>query len=304
MRDGYCVKNLFIQYSIRTTQYAIRIMREQILKDSSKYIEQFKGKIFVIKYGGSMLDDKVLSDSVLDDIVSFHNNGIRIVFVHGGGAAINRLMQQKGKEPRFVDGLRITDRETAEIVDDALTSVNKGFVERISSRGVLAEPIVSSRSFTIKAKKKADTISENFLGDIDSIVTSHIDDLLSKKAIPVVSPVGQGSDNKPYNINADIAAAEIASALSAEKLILLTNVKGVMRDKDDEASLISHISEEGVLDLISKAVIEGGMIPKVRAGIQALDKGVKKVHIISGKIPHSLLLEVFTNEGIGTEIVR
>jgi len=279
-------------------------MREQILKDSAKYIEQFKGKIFVIKYGGSMLDDKLLSDSVLDDIVSFYNNGIKIVFVHGGGAAISALMQTRGKEPRFVDGLRITDRETAEIVDDALTSVNKNFVERINSRGVPAESIVSSKSLTIKARRKANTISENFLGDVDSIVTGYIDQALLDKAIPVVSPVGYGIDKKPYNINADVAAAEIASAISAEKLILLTNVKGVMKDKDDEGSLISHINEEDTFDLIKNHVIEGGMIPKVRAGIQALDKGVKKVHIISGKILHSLLLEVFTNEGIGTEIVR
>jgi len=279
-------------------------MREQILKDSAKYIEQFKGKIFVIKYGGSMLDDKLLSDSVLDDIVSFYNNGIKIVFVHGGGAAISALMQKRGKEPRFVDGLRMTDRETAEIVDDALTSVNKNFVERINSRGVSAESIVSSKSLTIKARRKANTISENFLGDVDSIVTGYIDQALLDKAIPVVSPVGYGIDKKPYNINADVAAAEIASAISAEKLILLTNVKGVMKDKDDEGSLISHINEEDTFDLIKNHVIEGGMIPKVRAGIQALDKGVKKVHIISGKILHSLLLEVFTNEGIGTEIVR
>ena len=279
-------------------------MREQILKDSAKYIEQFKGKIFVIKYGGSMLDDKLLSDSVLDDIVSFYNNGIKIVFVHGGGAAISALMQTRGKEPRFVDGLRITDRETAEIVDDALTSVNKNFVERINFRGVPAESIVSSKSLTIKARKKQDAISENFLGDVDSIVTGYIDQALLDKAIPVVSPVGYGIDKKPYNINADVAAAEIASAISAEKLILLTNVKGVMKDKDDEGSLISHINEEDTFNLIKNHVIEGGMIPKVRAGIQALDKGVKKVHIISGKILHSLLLEVFTNEGIGTEIVR
>ena len=279
-------------------------MREQILKDSAKYIEQFKGKIFVIKYGGSMLDDKLLSDSVLDDIVSFYNNGIKIVFVHGGGAAISALMQKRGKEPRFVDGLRMTDRETAEIVDDALTSVNKNFVERINSRGVPAESIVSSKSLTIKARRKADAISENFLGDVDSIVTGYIDQALLDKAIPVVSPVGYGIDKKPYNINADVAAAEIAPVISAEKLILLTNVKGVMKDKDVEGSLISHINEEDTFDLIKNHVIEGGMIPKVRAGIQALDKGVKKVHIISGKILHSLLLEVFTNEGIGTEIVR
>ncbi len=279
-------------------------MRDQILKDSAKYIERFKGKIFVIKYGGSMLDDKLLSDSVLDDIVSFHNNDIKIVFIHGGGAAISRLMKTRGKEPRFIDGLRITDRETAEIVDDALTSVNESFVARINSRGVPAESIVSSKSLTIKARKKTDTVAENFLGDIDSIITKYIDEALFNKAIPVVSPVGCGSDSKPYNINADVAAAEIASVLSAEKLILLTNVKGVMKDKDDQESLISHINEEDTFDLIKSQVIEGGMIPKVRAGIRALDNGVKKVHIISGKIAHSLLLEVFTNEGIGTEIVR
>ena len=279
-------------------------MREQILKDSSKYIERFKEKIFVIKYGGSMLDDKIFSDSVLDDIVCFHNNGIKVVFVHGGGGAISRLMQQRGKEPRFIDGLRITDRETAEIVDDALTLVNENFVKCLSSRGVLAEQIVSGKSLTIKVKKKLNTVPEDFLGDIDSIATGFIDDLLSKKTIPVVSPVGYGSDNRPYNINADVAAAEIASALLAEKLILLTNVKGVMRDNDDEGSLIPHINEEETLELIKRQVIKRGMIPKVRAGIQALDKGVGKVHIISGKILHSLLLEVFTNEGIGTEIVR
>ena len=279
-------------------------MREQILKDSAKYIDQFKGKIFVIKYGGSMLDDKVLSDSVLDDIVCFHNNEIKIVLIHGGGATISRLMQQRGKEPKFIDGLRITDRETAGIVDDALTSVNNDLVERIRSRGALAQPLVSSRNLTIKARKKQDTVQENFLGDIDSIVTSHIDEALSKKTIPVISPVGRGGDKEPYNINADVAAAETASALSAEKLILLTNIKGVMKNKDDDGSLISHISEEDTLELIKNHIIEGGMIPKVKAGIQALDRGVKKVHIISGKIPHSLLLEVFTNEGTGTEIVR
>ncbi len=279
-------------------------MRERILKDSSKYIEQFKNKLFVVKYGGSMLEDKELSDSVIDDIVCFHKNGIKIALVHGGGAAISRLMKQKGKEPEFADGLRITDEETAAIVDEALTSVNAEFVNRVNSRGVKAKPLISSKDLLIKAKRKESSPPEDFLGDIDSINTAPVRDALEKDFIPVISPVGKGGDNKPYNINADSAASEIASAMRAEKLILLTNVKGVMRDKDDESSLISHITEEKALELIRESVIEGGMIPKVRAGARALDKGVNKVHMISGKILHSLLLEVFTDEGIGTEIVR
>jgi len=279
-------------------------MRKQILKGSSKYIEQFKGKVFVVKLGGSMLDDKGLSDSVLDDIVSFHNKGISIILVHGGGSAINRLMRQKGKEAKFIDGLRITDEETAAIVDDALTSVNTELVDRINSRGVTAKPLVSSKYPVIAAKKRQGSVPEDFLGDIDSIDTSYISEALGRKGLPVISPVGQGKDKKPYNINADVAASEIASAIPAEKLILLTNVKGVMRSKDDESSLIPHIAEKEALKLIRENIIEGGMIPKVRAGIKALDRGVKKVHIISGKIPNALLLEVFTDEGIGTEIVR
>lgn len=279
-------------------------MREEILKGSSKYIERFKGKVFVVKFGGSMLDDKALSGSILDDIVSFHNNRINIVLVHGGGGAINRLMQQKGKEARFIDGLRITDEKTAAIVDEALTSVNKGLVERISSKGVKAEALLSSRHPLIIARKRADTREEDFLGDVDSIDTGYIKKALSEKSLPVVSPVGYSRDGKPYNINGDFAASEIASAITAEKLILLTNIKGVMKDKDDESSLISHIDEKEALRLIKENIIEGGMIPKVRAGIRAVERGVSKVHIISGKIPHALLLEVFTDEGIGTEIVR
>jgi acetylglutamate kinase len=279
-------------------------MREHILDAASRYIEEFKGKVFVIKYGGSMLDDQALSDSVLDDIVSLHEKGIDVVFVHGGGSRINALMKQRGKEPVFVHGLRITDAETAGIVDEALSQVNADLVSRISKRGPRARGLLSRQRRIIFAKKRPSTVTGDFLGDVQGIDTDSIKDVLRGNEIPVISPVGMGSDNKPYNINADIAAAEIAAALRSEKLILLTDVKGVMRDKDDEASLIPHIDEEKALGFIDKGIISAGMIPKVKAGTSALDRGVKKAHIISGMILHSILLEVFTDQGIGTEIVR
>jgi acetylglutamate kinase len=279
-------------------------MRERILESASKYIEKFKGKAFVVKYGGSMLDDKALSDSILDDIVSFHEKGMHIAVVHGGGSRINALMKEKGKEPVFAHGLRITDKETAGIVDEALSRVNGDLVKRIELKGVHAKGLISREGLTVYAKKRPDAIEGDFLGDVDRIDARYIIDVFEKGGIPVISPVGIGQDSKPYNINADIVASEIAAELKAEKLILLTNVKGVMRDEADTTSLISHINEKQAIELIDKGVIAGGMIPKVTAGIKALDKGVTKAHIISGIIPHSLLLEVLTDDGIGTEIVR
>ena len=279
-------------------------MRERILSSASKYIKEFKGKAFVVKYGGSMLEDKVLSDSVLDDIVLFREKGINVVVVHGGGSRINALMKKRGKEPVFMHGLRITDKETADIVDEALSQVNSDLVSRISARGVKAEGLISRQRHIIVAKKRLNAMAEDFLGDVDCINTEGIKDVLGNEGIPVISPVGIDKDGKPYNINADIAASEIAAALKSEKLILLTNVKGVMEDKDDEKSLISHIDEKKALELIDKGIISAGMIPKVKAGIKALDSGVKKVHIINGMISHSLLLEIFTDEGVGTQIVK
>ena len=278
--------------------------RDKILKESAKYIEEFKGKIFVIKYGGSMLDDEALSESILDDIISFHQNKIKVVLVHGGGSAISKLMQQKGKTPKFIDGLRTTDKETALIVDEALRGVNTSLVDRIKSKEVCAKGVVSREHLTIKAKKKLNALEEDFLGDVSGVDTAYILDILKNNCIPVVSPVGIDDDRNLYNINADIVGAEIAAALKAEKFIMLTNVKGVLKDKADDSTLISHINEEDAKHLIEEGVIAGGMIPKVGAGILALDKGIHKAHIINGRISHSLLKEVFTDEGIGTEIVQ
>jgi len=279
-------------------------MREKILKDSAKYIEEFKGKIFVIKYGGSMLDDEALSESILDDIISFYQNKIKVVLVHGGGSAISKLMKQKGKTPKFIDGLRTTDKETALIVDEALSGVNTSLVDRIKSKEACAESVVSREHLTIKAKKKNNALEGDFLGDVSGVDTAYILDILKNNCIPVVSPVGIDDDKNLYNINADIVGAEIAAALKAEKFIMLTNVKGVLKDKADDSTLISHVDEEDAKHLIKEGVIAGGMIPKVGAGILALDKGIHKAHIINGRIKHSLLIEVFTDEGIGTEIVQ
>ena len=280
------------------------MVREKILKKSEKYIEEFKGKIFVIKYGGSMLDDEALSESILDDIISFHQNKIKVVLVHGGGSAISKLMELKGKTPKFIDGLRATDKETALIVDEALSGVNTSLVDRIKSKEACAESVVSREHLTIKAKKKLNALEEDFLGDVSGVDTAYILDILKNNCIPVVSPVGIDDDKNLYNINADIVGAEIAAALKAEKFIMLTNVKGVLKDKADDSTLISHINEEDAKHLIEEGVIAGGMIPKVGAGILALDKGIHKAHIINGRISHSLLKEVFTDEGIGTEIVQ
>ena len=279
-------------------------MRKEILKDSAKYIEEFKGKMFVIKYGGSMLDDEALTESILDDIICFYQNKIKVVLVHGGGSAISKLMQQKGKIPQFIDGLRTTDKETALIVDEALSGVNASLVDRIKSKAACAESVVSRKHLIIKAKKKPNALEEDFRGDVSSVDTAHILDILKNNCIPVVSPVGIDDDKNLYNINADIVAAEIAAALKAEKFIMLTNVKGVLKDKLDETTLISHVDEVNAKHLIKEGVIAGGMIPKVGAGILALDKGIHKAHIINGRINHSLLIEVFTDKGIGTEIVK
>lgn len=277
--------------------------KKTIFSKAKFYIEKFKGKLFVIKYGGSNLDDEQISQSILEDIVYLHKQGINIVLVHGGGNAITRLMEEKGKKTVFIDGLRVTDEETAKIVDEALAGVNTDIVKRLKVLKDKAKPVISKELGVIRAKRKEGLLEADFTGDVDSIDIMFIEDLLKKNIIPVVSPVGIGQDNKLYNINADSASAEMAIALAAEKLILLTNVKGIMKNYLEEKTLISTITENQIEDMIKTSHINAGMIPKAKASIKALFGGVKKVHIVSGRIKHSLLIEVLTDGGIGTEIV-
>jgi acetylglutamate kinase len=277
--------------------------REEILKGAAGYIERFKGKIFVIKYGGSLLDDEKISDSILDDIVFLHNKGIRVVLVHGGGSEITRVMKKNGKEPRFINGLRATDRHSIEIVDKVLNGLNKRLVDKIKSKGDKAESVISKEKSAIIGKKRPGSPDGDFTGEIARVETGYIKEIINREAIPVVSPIALGEDKNLYNINADLAAAEVAAALKAEKLLILTDVKGVMAKRGDESSLISTLTKTKASHLIDTGVIDSGMIPKVQAGINSLDKGVKKAHIINGKEAHSLLIEVFTDKGAGTEIV-
>jgi acetylglutamate kinase len=277
--------------------------KKSILAKGKVYIDKFKGRVFVVKYGGSTLDDERVSHSILEDIVHFSQQGIKIAIVHGGGKAITRLMQERGKAAQFIDGLRVTDEETAMIVDDALRGINADIVNQIKKLGQRAASIISREHGVIKAKRRNDAIEKDFTGDVDSIDTRPIMDLLNKNVIAVISPVGIGQDNKLYNINADSASAEISIALDAEKLVFLTNVKGIMENHLDENSLLPTLTEKQIEQMIQSSCINSGMIPKARASIAALFGGVKKVHIISGKIKHSLLIEVLTDKGIGTEIV-
>ncbi|UCH12230.1 MAG: acetylglutamate kinase [Candidatus Omnitrophota bacterium] len=277
--------------------------KKSILAKGRVYIKKFKGKIFVIKYGGSNLDDEHISNSILEGIVYLHQQGIKVVIIHGGANIITRLMQQKGKTPEFIEGFRVTDEETANIVGEALTGINADIVDKLTRLGTEAVSIISKEHGVIRAKRRENSLEGDFAGDVDSINTKPIEDSLKKEIIPVISPVGIGQDDKPYNINADFAGAEIAIALRAEKLILLTNVKGIMRDHINEKSLMPTLTEKEIEEMIKAGSISSGMIPKARACIKALFGGVGKVHIISGRIKHSLLIEVLTDEGIGTEII-
>lgn len=281
----------------------IILNKKSILLNGKKYLEKFKDKVFVVKHGGSNLDNQQITRSILEDIVFLHSKGINVAVVHGGASAISKLMQEKGKDVQFNGGLRVTDEETANIVDEALRGVNAGIVEEIKSLGGAAKSIISRAQGVIKARKAEDSFAGDFRGDVDSIKTEKIKDLFSKNIIPVISPVGIGPKGKLYNINADFASAGIAIALKSEKLIFLTNVKGIMKNHIDEKTLISSITEKKIEQLIKENKVSSGMIPKARAGIKALSCGVKKIHIISGGIRHSLLIEVLTDEGIGTEIV-
>jgi acetylglutamate kinase len=241
---------------------------------------------------------------VLEDIVFMNYVGMRPVLVHGGGPEISREMRKAGKKVEFIEGLRVTDEQTIAIVDTTLAKINKSMVKEIKDLGGKAKGLCGIKDAVIKAERKAAKVDLGYTGEIKAINIKPIKDSLSKGNIPVISPLGTGPDNKPYNINADHTASMIASALDAEKIVLLTNVKGIMADKDDQDSVLSTVTEAQVQDLLERKIVEEGMIPKVKAAIDALDGGVRKAHVIDGKLEHSLLLEIFTDKGIGTEIIK
>ncbi|MDO8602450.1 MAG: acetylglutamate kinase [Candidatus Omnitrophota bacterium] len=280
------------------------IKKADVLIEALPYIKSYSGKIFVIKYGGSALINPEIKKGVLQDIVFMSYVGIRPIIVHGGGPFINEEFRKLGKKVEFTEGLRVTTKEEAQIVDKVLSRVNENIVADIRSLGGRAVSMNTSKKNVIIAKPHKESARLGFVGEIDRVNSDAIRNAVRPRAIPVISPVSAGEDKELYNINADDAASEIAMAVKAVKLILLTDVKGIMRQKGDESSLISTLAMKDADTLIGRKIIQSGMIPKVRACMSALTAGVSKTHIIDGRISHSLLLEIFTDKGIGTEIIK
>lgn len=274
--------------------------RAQVLVEALPYIQQYANKTIVIKYGGNAMTSGELKDAVMTDIVLLSLVGINVVLVHGGGPEINDMLKRVGKESKFVNGLRYTDEETVEIVQMVLAGkVNKSLVQLLGSHGGKAIGLCGLDGGILKASKhKEDDLG--FVGDIEEVDVTPIKDVISKGYIPVISTVAGGDDGAVYNINADTAASKIASALGAEKLLLMTDVRGLLKDKDDESSLISTVNVSEVQTLKSQGIISGGMIPKIDCCVEAVRRGVSRTHIVDGRIPHSILIEMLTDEGIGT----
>lgn len=273
--------------------------RARILVHALPYIKKYNGKIVVIKYGGNAMTSEKLKDSVMRDIVLLSLIGVKVVLVHGGGPEITELLSKIGKKTEFVDGLRVTDKETVEAAQMVLAGkINKNLVNLIECRGGKSIGLSGIDGHMIKAKVKDERLG--YVGSITAIDPTPITDVLEKGYIPVVSTLGCDDEGNVYNINADTAAAKIAGALKAESLISLTDTPGILADKNNPESLISHITVEETKALIADGTISDGMIPKVECCTGAIKDGVKKVFIIDGRIPHSLLIETLTDEGIGT----
>ncbi len=274
--------------------------RSEVLVQALPYIQHYHNKTVVIKYGGNAMINQDLQDAVMTDIVLLRSVGVNVVLVHGGGPEINEMLGKIGKESRFVDGLRYTDEETVDIVQMVLAGkVNKRLVHLLHHHGGHAIGICGLDDGMIKAKMVSDK-DIGYVGDIVSVDTTLVDGILEQHYIPVISTIGGGENGEVFNINADIAAAKIAAALGAEKLLLMTDVRGLLRDKDDEDTLIHVVNVSEVPQLKSQGVIKGGMIPKIDCCVEAVRRGVKRTHIIDGRIPHSILIEMLTDTGIGT----
>ena len=279
--------------------------RAQVLVEALPYIQRYYGKTVVIKYGGNAMISDELRKAVINDIILLRLVGINVVVVHGGGPEINELLKKTGKESRFVNGLRYTDEETMEAVQMVLCGkVNKNLVATLNRAGGQAVGLCGLDGGMLKAvRRQEDGVDYGLVGDITEVSPKVIQDAIHDGFIPVISTVAQGTDAETsYNVNADTAAARIAVAVGAEKLILLTDIRGLLRDKDDEDTLISQVRLSEVPELVGQGIISGGMIPKVDCCVDAVENGVRRTHILDGRIPHSILIEVLSHAGIGTMI--
>ena len=277
--------------------------RAEVLTQALPYIQKYTDKIIVVKYGGNAMINDELKDAVMGDIVLLSLIGIKVVLVHGGGPEITQMLKAVGKESQFVNGLRVTDKETVDIVQMVLAGkVNKNLVNLLHHKGGKAVGLCGIDGHMIEAEVLNPELG--FVGEITNVNVEPITDVLEKGYIPVISTVGCDKEGNVYNINADTAASEIAGILGAESLISMTDIEGILRDKDDPSTLISKIVVDEAPKLVEEGVISGGMIPKVECCIDAINSGVRKVFIIDGRIPHSILIETLTNEGIGTMFVK
>ncbi len=287
------------------------IGKSRVLIEALPYIQSFKDKIVVVKFGGSAMVDKDTFQSVLQDMVFMKSIGMKPVIVHGGGPFISSEMEKRGKKPLFINGYRVTDKETLDIAIDVLTNqIGQQIIDQIKKMGAIGVCVWSGDDSPIKGRKlvnKSDDGSETddlgYVGEITEIERDSFVSLFEDGQIPIVSPIAKGIDGENYNVNADNVASFVAGALKAEKLVFISNTHGISTDPSDPESFTSTLHEDEVNKLIKSGVISGGMLPKANACISAMRVGVKKAHIIDGHIPHSLLLEIFTDKGIGTQII-
>ena len=291
------------------------IRKAAVLIEAMPYIQRFAGKQVVIKFGGNAMENEKVLDDVLEDVVFLAAVGIRPIVVHGGGPQISEAMQKAGLEPHFIQGHRVTDAETLRVVVRVLSEdVNAGICRRVEKFGGRAYPTFRDGRTPLRARKKLmaardesgaeQKLDLGFVGEVVSVDARRMMAVATKGAVLVVPPIGQDGTGQLYNVNADTAAAAVAGGIKAEKIVFLSNVHGIMSDPADANSLLSTVGESDVETMIAHGVITGGMLPKVAACIRALDAGVGKAHIIDGRLPHSLLLEIFTDKGIGTQIVK
>lgn len=280
------------------------LKKASVLIEALPYIQRFNRKIIVVKYGGSAMVDDNLKRSVIEDVTLLKLVGFKPIIVHGGGKEISQWVEKSGMEPKFINGLRVTDASTMEIAEMVLNKVNKSLVQLVEQLGVLAVGVSGKDGGMLKVDKKyADGEDIGFVGDIREVNPKILFDLLEKDFLPIVAPIGLDDAYHTYNINADDAACAIARAVSAEKIAFLTDIEGVYKDPQNPATLISELPVSEAKGLIDSGYIGGGMLPKLNNCIDAIDNGVSRVHILDGRIPHCLLLEIFTNRGIGTAIL-
>ena len=279
--------------------------KAEVLIEALPYIQRFNRKIIVVKYGGSAMIDEELQQNVIKDVTLLKLTGFKPIIVHGGGKEISRWVGKVGMEPKFINGLRVTDEDTMEVAEMVLNKVNKNLVRMVEELGVRAIGISGKDGALLKVEKKYSNGEDiGFVGDIKSVNADILFDLLEKDFLPIVCPIGLDDDYNTYNINADDAAYAIAKAVHAEKLAFLSDIDGVYRDFEDKTSLVSHLTVDEARELIESGGITGGMIPKLQNCIGAIENGVSRVPILDGRIPHCLLLEIFTKKGIGTAILK